>query len=69
MYSYAEDPLYHPVVIKQDQRFWKRILIVDDDVDVTTTFKAVIEGSNNDVNKKIEVSTSNNDITMLFILK
>jgi hypothetical protein len=25
----------HPVVIKQDQRFWKRILIVDDNEDVT----------------------------------
>jgi hypothetical protein len=30
MNSSAEDSLYHPVVIKQDQRFWKRILIVDD---------------------------------------
>jgi hypothetical protein len=35
MYSCAEDSLYHPVVIKDIQRFWKRILIVDDDVDVT----------------------------------
>jgi two-component SAPR family response regulator len=59
-YSSAEDPLYHPVVIKQDQRFWKRILIVDDEADVTITFKAVIEESNNnDVNKKIEVYTNN----------
>jgi DNA-binding response OmpR family regulator len=61
MYSCAEDPLYHPVVIKQDQRFWKRILIVDNDVDVTTAFKVAIEDSNNDidVNKRIEVYTSN----------
>jgi two-component SAPR family response regulator len=64
MCSCAEDSLYHHVTIK-DQRFWKRILIVDDDVDVTTTFKAVIEGSNNDVNKKIEVSTSNNPVEAL----
>ncbi len=66
MYSSAEDALYHPVTIK-DQRFWKRILIVDDEADVTTTFKAVIEESNNnnDVNKKIEVSTSNNPVEAL----
>jgi CheY-like chemotaxis protein len=65
MYSCAEDLLYHPVVIT-DQRFWKRILIVDDDADVTITFKAVIESNNdNDVNKKIEVNTSNNPIVAL----
>ena len=63
MYSSAE-ALYHPVIIK-DQRFWKRILIVDDEADVTTTFKAVIEESNNNVNKKIEVYTSNNPATAL----
>ena len=45
MYSCAEDPLYHPIVIKDIQRFWKRILIVDDDVDVTTTFRVVLEHS------------------------
>ncbi|MGA9151901.1 MAG: hypothetical protein WBZ36_15085 [Candidatus Nitrosopolaris sp.] len=67
-----EDPLYHPVVIKQDQRFWKRILIVDDNEDVTTTFKVGIEDNNNaDVNKKIEVYTYNdrvvsNRISMIF---
>jgi CheY-like chemotaxis protein len=67
MYSCAEDPLYHPVVIKPDQRFWKRILIVDDDVDVTTTFKAAIEDSNNgkDVNKRIEVFTANDPVVAL----
>jgi two-component SAPR family response regulator len=67
MYSSAEDPLYHPVVIKQDQRFWKRILIVDDDVDVTVTFKVGIEDSNNsaDVNKRIEVYTSNDPVLAL----
>jgi CheY-like chemotaxis protein len=67
MYSSAESSLYHPVVIKDIQRFWKRILIVDDEADVTVTFKAVIEESNdnNDVNKKIEVYTSNNPVLAL----
>ena len=68
MYSYAE-ALYHPVVIKQDQRFWKRILIVDDEADVTITFKAVIEDSNNHnhkaKNSRIEVYTSNNPVLAL----
>ena len=61
MYSCAEDPLYHPVVIKDFQRFWKRILIVDDDNDITATFKAAIEDSNNvnDAKKRIEVYTAN----------
>ncbi len=63
----AEDPLYHTVVIGDKQRFWKRILIVDDEVDVTITFKAVIEESNNsnDANKRIEVYTSNNPVVAL----
>jgi len=57
MYSCTEDPLYHPVVIKDIQRFWKRILIVDDDEDITLTFRAGIEDNNNKngVNKRIEV--------------
>ena len=42
-HSHTEDPLYHPVVIKDEQRFWKRILIVDDDKDITITLKAGIE--------------------------
>jgi CheY-like chemotaxis protein len=52
---------------KEQQRFWKRILIVDDDSDITTTFKAVIEDSNNDadVNKRIEVYTSCNPVVVL----
>ena len=67
MNSSAEDSLYHPVVIKQDQRFWKRILIVDDNEDVTTTFKVGIEDNNNHngANKKIEVYTSNNPVEAL----
>jgi len=31
---------------KEQQRFWKRMLIVDDDADITTTFKAAIEDTN-----------------------
>jgi CheY-like chemotaxis protein len=52
---------------KEQQRFWKRILIVDDDTDLTLTFKAVIEDSNknNDVNKRIDVYTSNNPVVAL----
>jgi|SRR5215831_3690547 len=55
--SCEEDRLYHPSVIKDEQRFWKRILIVDDD--------AGIEESNNDANKRIEVYTSNNPVIAL----
>ena len=42
-------------------------MIVDDEADVTITFKAVIEDSNSDVdvNKKIEVYTSNNPVVAL----
>jgi CheY-like chemotaxis protein len=66
MDSYAEDPLYHPVVIKKDQLFWKRMLIVDDNEDVTTTFKAGIEDSyKNDGNTRIEVYTSNSPVVAL----
>jgi hypothetical protein len=32
---------------KGQERFWERILIVDDDADITTTFRKVIEDSNN----------------------
>ncbi len=63
----AEDPLYQTVVIKGKQRFWKRILIVDDDADVTITFKAGIEqtNNNNDANKRIEVYASNSPVVAL----
>jgi CheY-like chemotaxis protein len=67
MNSSTEDPLYHPVVIKRDQEFRKRILIVDDDVDISTTFKLGIEdgNSNTDTNKRIEVYVSNNPVIAL----
>ena len=61
----AENPLHDTVVIKEKQRFWKRILIVDDDADVTTTFKVGIEDINNDADKRIEVYTSNSPVVAL----
>ena len=57
--------LYH--AIKDEQRFWKRILIVDDEADVTITFKVGIEESNNNngTDKRIEVYTSNNPVVTI----
>jgi CheY-like chemotaxis protein len=57
----------YKTLTKEQQRFWKRILIVDDDADLTMTFRAVIEDSNNDVdvNKRIEVYTSNDPVVAL----
>ena len=54
---------------KEQQRYWKRILIVDDDSDVTVTFKAGIEENNNDPNTRIEVYTSNDPISALLEFK
>ena len=57
-------------VYKPAQQFWKRILIVDDDADVTVTFKAGIEENNNkDANKRIEVYTSNDPVIVLSYFK
>src|SRR5215831_10251474 len=63
--SHTEDPLYNPVVNKQ--RHWRRILIVDDNVDITISFKAAIEDNNSgiDANKRIEVCTSNDPVVAL----
>jgi len=57
------EEVYSPV----KQRSWKRILIVDDDADVTVTFKAGIEENNNykDANSRIEVYTSNDPVIAL----
>jgi DNA-binding response OmpR family regulator len=65
--SSAGESLYSTGVIKDERRFWKRLLIVDDDEDVTVTFKTAIEDSNNenDVNKRIEVYTSNHPVVAL----
>jgi CheY-like chemotaxis protein len=63
MIAHKPVEVYHPV----KQRFWKRLLIVDDDKDITTTFKAGIEDSNNhnDAKRRIEVHTYNNPVTAL----
>jgi DNA-binding response OmpR family regulator len=67
MHNFVEDRSYSAVVTKDEKRFWKRVLIVDDDADITTTFRAVIEDSNNDVdvNKRIEVFTFNDPVVLL----
>ncbi len=41
------------------EQYWKRVLIVDDDPDVTTTFKVGIENSHFNSNKKIGVHIFN----------
>ena len=63
MIAHKPVEVYHPV----KQRFWKRILIVDDDKDITITFKAGIQDSNNHNNAKrrIEVHTYNNPVEAL----
>jgi CheY-like chemotaxis protein len=59
--SLVEDPLCHTDLLKE-KHLCKRILIVDDEADVTITFKAGLEDNNGyyDANKRIEVHTSNN---------
>jgi DNA-binding response OmpR family regulator len=49
------------------ERFWKRILIIDDDADITTTFKLGIEEANGDTNnnRRIEVHTYNDPTAAL----
>jgi len=54
----------HKTLTKEQQRFWRRILIVDDDADITTTFKAAIEDINDDT-KRIQVYTSNDPVLAL----
>ncbi len=50
----------------ENERFWKRILIIDDDADITTTFKLGIEDANSDTNnRRIEVHTYNDPTTAL----
>ena len=63
MIAHTPVEVYHPV----KQRFWKRILIVDDDKDITITFKAGIEEGNNhsDAKRRIEVHTYNNPVAAL----
>ena len=57
----------YKTLTKEQQRFWKRILIVDDEADLTLTFKSGIEDSNKnlDPNTRIEVNTSNDPVVAL----
>src|SRR5215467_10026658 len=64
-YTHTEDLLYHHIVIHDKQRHWKRILIVDDSVDITVTFKTAIEDNNNGNDKRIEVYTVNDPVVAL----
>ena len=61
----TQDIGYGTVTEKKKRPFSKRILIIDDDPDVTTTFKVGIENSNTYAveNKRIEVYTCNDPLT------
>ncbi|MGC2575724.1 MAG: hypothetical protein WA364_29820 [Candidatus Nitrosopolaris sp.] len=66
----VEDPVSYTDVLKEKQRSCKRILIVDDEADVTISFKAVLEDSNSYyyANTRIEVYSRNHRSiqTMMF---
>lgn len=47
------------ITARDKERYWKRILIVDDNPDITTTFKVGIENNNINIDKKIVVHTHN----------
>jgi hypothetical protein len=55
----------YKTLTKERQRFWKRILIVDDEKDITLALKVGIQDSNAYTNRKIEVYTSNNPVIAL----
>jgi DNA-binding response OmpR family regulator len=46
-------------------RYWKRILIIDDSSDITTTFKIGIENNNINSDKKIDAHTYNDPRAVL----
>jgi len=48
------------IATKDNEQYWKRVLIVDDDPDTTTTFKLGIENTPFNANKRIGVDTYNN---------
>jgi len=66
-FEHTKAPLYGSLTVKEKQPFSKRVLIIDDDPDITLTFKEGIENSNGnqDINKRIEVYTYNNPLTAL----
>jgi DNA-binding response OmpR family regulator len=50
---------------KEDEPSLKRILIVDDDPDITLTFKIALEKENDNNNKEFEVHTFNDPLSVL----
>src|ERR1700758_5600666 len=62
--SHTVDAAHDDIVIKEEEKFWK-ILIIEDNEDITLTFKAGIEDSNIHANKRIEVYTSSNPLVAL----
>jgi DNA-binding response OmpR family regulator len=57
----------HTAAVEVREQYRKRLLIIDDDPDVTVTFKVGIEDTNNVDNdkKKIAVDTSNDPLAVL----
>ena len=49
-------------VASRRDKYWKRILIVDDEVDITTTFKLIIENASKTSSRRIVVDTYNDPI-------
>jgi DNA-binding response OmpR family regulator len=67
-FEYTRNLSYGAITVREKQRFWKKILIIDDEPDITVTFKLGIESSNNDAsndNKKIEVYPYNDPLLAL----
>jgi predicted phosphoribosyltransferase len=46
-------------IASREDNYWKRILIVDDESDITTTLKLAIENSNETCARRIVVNTYN----------
>jgi two-component SAPR family response regulator len=46
-------------VANREDKYWKRILIVDDEADITTTFKLIIENASKTNSRRIVVDTYN----------
>ena len=44
-------------VVNREDKYWKRILIVDDETDITTTFKLIIENASKTGSRRIVVDT------------
>jgi two-component SAPR family response regulator len=47
------------IASRKEDKYWKRILIVDDEVDITTTLKLIIENANETSSRRIVVDTYN----------